>query len=392
MTDLRQRIEAELRGNILPFWIAHTPDKEHGGFYGALSNDLVVHNHVPRSAVLSARILWTYSTAYRVYQDPRYLAMAQHAYDYLAQKFWDHADGGVYWALDQGGCPVNDRKHVYAQAFAVYGLTEFHRATAEPQSLALAQQLFDLVETHTFDPIYGGNLECRARAWGALDDMRLSAHDLNSRKSMNTLLHLLEAYTNLLRVWPDEEVKAKQRGLIEIFLQHIIDPQTHHFKLFFDDAWHSVNDRISPGHDIEGSWLIVEAAEVQGDEDLLTQARTAAMHMAEAVTTYLDDDGTVILEATPRGVESHEKHWWAQAEGLVGFTNAAQLSGRDDFAQRADRLWQLIETRFADRVHGDWFKVLDRNGVPLPHYYKAGPWECPYHHARACFEMLQRLP
>jgi mannobiose 2-epimerase len=392
MTDLRQRIEAELRGNILPFWIAHTRDEEQGGFYGALTNDLVVNNDVPRSAVLTARILWTYSTAYRRYGDECYLSMARHAYDYLTRQFWDHDYGGVYWTLDQRGCPVDDRKHMYAQAFAVYGLAEFHRATGEPQSLQLAQTLFDLIETHSFDPIYGGNLECCSRVWGALDDMRLSPRDLNSRKSMNTLLHLMEAYTNLLRMWPDEELKAKQRGLIEIFLQHIIDPQTHHFKLFFDDAWRSLADHISPGHDIECSWLLVEAAEVQGNEDLLARTRTVAVQMAEAVTAYLDDDGAIIYEATPRGIENAEKHWWVQAEGLVGFTNAYQLSGRADFAQIVDRLWTLIETRFVDRAQGDWFKVLDRHGVPLPHYNKVGPWECPYHHARACFEMLTRLP
>jgi mannobiose 2-epimerase len=426
MTDLRQRIEAELRGNILPFWITHTPDEEHGGFYGALTNDLVVNNDAPRSAVLTARILWTYSTAYRMYHDARYLTMARRAYDYLACKFWDHDYGGAYWTLDQWSCPSNDRKHIYAQAFAIYGLAEFYRATDDPQSLALAQQLFDLIETHSFDPIYGGNVECCSRAWGALDDMRLSAREpVAVRKSMNTLLHLMEAYTNLLRVWPDEELKAKQRGLIEIFLRHVIDPQTQHFKLFFDDAWHALDDHISPGHDIEGSWLIVEAAEEQAEvckhpstarrahaernameskharrsaqdaeqaEDLLARTRTVAVQMADAVKPYLDDDGAIIYEATPRGIESYEKHWWVQAEGLVGFTNAYQLSGRADFAQIVDRLWQLIETRFVDRINGDWLKVLDRKGAPLAQYPKAGPWECPYHHARACFEMLTRLP
>ena len=392
MIDLRQRIEAELRGNILPFWIRYTPDEEQGGFYGSLSNELVVNNETPRSAVLTARILWTFSAAYRLYHEESYLATARHAYHYLTQKFWDGEYGGVYWTLDQHGCPTNDRKHVYAQAFAIYGLVEFHRASGEPQSLLLAQQLFDLSETYSFDPIYGGNVECCSRTWNALDDMRLSAKDINSRKSMNTLLHLMEAYTALLRIWPDEELKAKQRGLIEIFLQHIVDPQTWHFKLFFDEGWHSLSDHISPGHDIEGSWLLVEAAEMSGDEDLLARTRAAAVLMAEAVTAYVTDDGSIVYEATPRGIESYDKHWWAQAEGLVGFSNAAQLSGRADFAQIAARLWNLIETHFIDRTYGDWFKVLDQNYRPLAQYPKVGPWECPYHHARACFEMLARLP
>jgi len=253
--------------------------------------------------------------------------------------------------------------------------------------------LFDLIERHTFDQIHGGNLECCSRAWGALDDVRLSDKEPNARKSMNTLLHLMEAYTNLLRVWPDEELKAKQRGLVELFLQRIIDPQTHHFKLFFDEAWQSLNDHISPGHDIEGSWLLLEAAEVQGDDDLLVRARRESILMAEAVQRDgLATDGAVLADLLPHGVANDEKHWWSQAEGLVGFYNAYQLTGQAAFAQTAVRLWQLIETRFIDRTHGDWFKVLDRHGAPLPHVFKAGPWECPYHHARACFEMLARVP
>ncbi|HSD84360.1 MAG TPA: AGE family epimerase/isomerase [Anaerolineae bacterium] len=392
MDDFSQRIEHELRQDILPFWMEHTLDEVNGGFYGALSNDLHIDNTVPRSAVLCARILWTYSMAYRVYQDDRYLLMARRAYDYLTQKFWDQEYGGVYWTIDPQGHPNNDRKHVYAQAFALYGLAEFYRATNHSLALLLAEELFHLIEAHTFDAVNGGNVECRSREWGLLDDMRLSANEPDCAKSMNTLLHLMEAYTNLLRVWPDQELKAKQRGLIEIFLRHVVDPQTQHFRLFFDETWHSLNGHISPGHDIEGSWLLVEAAEVQGDAELLTQARYNAVLMAEAV--YRDGvgaDGTVLNEVTPQGVKNFDKHWWPQAEGVVGFTNAYQLSGRAEFAQAADRLWNLIETLFVDRTNGDWFKVLDPNGVPLPHYHKAGPWECPYHHSRACFEMLARL-
>jgi cellobiose epimerase len=392
MDDFAQRIERELSQNILPFWLEHTLDEEHGGFYGALSNDLRVDNDVPRSAVLYARILWTYSAAYRVYQDDRYLALARRAYDYVAEKFVDHDYGGVYWTLDRNGRPVNDRKHVYAQAFAIYGLAEFYRATGQPLALLLAQELFHLIETHTFDSLYRGNIECRSREWGLLPDMRLSALEPECDKSMNTLLHLMEAYTNLLRVWPDDTLKAKQRGLIEVFLQHIVDPQTHHLTLFFDKAWRSLNGHISPGHDIEGSWLLVEAAEVQGDEDLLARVRHTAVLMANAV--YCDGlaaDGAVLNDVTLRGVTSGEKHWWSQAEGLVGFTNAYQLSGQVEFALAADRVWHVIETLFVDRTNGDWFKVLDQNGVPMPQVYKVGPWECPYHHSRACFEMLARL-
>ncbi len=387
---LAQRIKQELLGNILPFWMQHTLDHEHGGFYGALTPGLQILNDAPRSAVLCARILWTFSSAYRIFQDDRYLAVARHAYDYLTQRFWDSKYGGVYWSLDCNGQAVNDRKHVYAQAFAIYGLSEFYRATAETESLKLAQELFGLIETHTFDSANLGNLECRSREWQALDDMRLSAQDLNCAKSMNTLLHLMEAYTNLLRVWQDEQVSAKQSSLIEVFLKHVIDPQTWHLKLFFDEMWQTLLDETSFGHDIEASWLLVEAAQGLGQPDILAQTRAAAVELAQAVYTKgRDADGSVLYAATPHGLKG-DKHWWVQAEAVVGFYNAYQLSGQEHLAQAALQCWNYIEDKFVDREHGDWFKVLNRLGVPLEHF-KVGPWECPYHHSRLCFEMLARL-
>jgi mannobiose 2-epimerase len=389
----RNRIEHELLDNILPFWINHTVDEVNGGFYGAVTNDLQVLNEQPRSAVLYARILWTFAAAYRMYHADRYLGMARRAYDYLTRCFIDHEYGGVYWMVDRLGKPVNDRKHIVAQAYAIYGLSEYYRATGEPESLKLAQDLFRLIESHSFDAIHQGNIECCSRKWGELADMRLGDNEPDCRKSTSTILHLMEAYTNLLRVWDDAGLKAKQRGLIEVFLQHIIDPQTHHFRLFFDDDWTSLSDHISPGHDIEGSWLIVEAAEVQGDAALLAQAREAAVKMAGAVCREgLEADGSLLYEMGPHHeIINDEKQWWVQAEAVVGFYNAYQISGQAEFAETAERLWNYIEDHVVDRTHGEWFKVLRRDGTPNLDHVKTGPWECPYHNSRACFEMLNRL-
>jgi len=371
----------------------HTVDRVSGGFYGALTNDLQVHNEVERSSVLCARILWTYARAYRLYGDASYLDMAGHAYDYLRRVFWDATYGGVYWSVDAQGAPHNDRKHTYAQAFSIYGLAEYHRATGDPEALELAQTLFRLIEAHSYDPIYGGNVECLSREWGSLADMRLSEKDLNSRKSMNTLLHLMEAYTSLLQVWEDATLRAKLRALIELFMDKIIDPSTRHFKLFFDDAWNSLSSTVSYGHDIEGSWLLVEAAEALGDPDLLQATRRIAVEMAEAVYVEgRDADGSIFYEAHLANPKRTDKHWWVQAEAVVGFYNAFQLSGRAEFADASRRVWQYIEDKFIDRTYGDWFKVLNRAGEPYPDQVKVGPWECPYHHSRVCFEMLARLP
>ena len=390
--DFRQQIERELTGNILPFWMHHVVDNVNGGFYGAVSNDLTIHNEVPRSSTLCARILWTYSAAYRRFGTEDYLAMAKRAYDYLTRVFCDHENGGIYWSVDCKGTPVSDRKHHYAQAFAIYGLTEYYRAVQEPKSLDLAQELYHLLEKHAREPVYGGYIEGSDCHWGTFIDIRLSDLDLNCRKSMNTHLHILEAYTNLLRVWDDADLKACHRDLIQTFLKQIVDHSTSHLKLFFGDPWDSLSDSMSFGHDIEGSWLLVEAAEVQGDPVLLAQVRETAVHIASAVYREgLDEDGSLFYEADPKGLTDTNKAWWAQAEAMVGFHNAYQLTGETHFAQAARQCWTFIQAYMVDRKHGEWFKELHRDGTPDNARYKAGPWDCPYHHGRACLEMLERL-
>ena len=391
-TDLRRQLTEELTGNILPFWMAYSVDKVNGGFYGALTNDLVSHNEVPRSAILCARILWTYAAAFRKLGDQKYLATARWAYDYLKGVFWDSEYGGLYWTVDATGRPVFDRKHHYAQAFGIYGLAEFYRATREPQSLSLAQTLFQLLEKHAYDPVNGGYIEGSSRKWQALMDMRLSERDLDCRKSMNTMLHVLEAYTNLLRVWDDATLKAQHKALLEMFQQHIVDHSTSHLKLFFDDQWNSLQDNISFGHDIEGSWLLFEAVEVQGDPALAERVRETAIQIASAVyQDGLEPDGSLPYEAGPHGLVDSDKSWWVQAEAMLGFYNAYQLSGQERFAQAACQSWDYIQDKIIDRTHGDWFKRLHWDGTPDNSSYKVGPWECPYHHSRACFEMIDRL-
>ncbi len=391
-TDFRKQLEEELTRNILPFWMAQTPDKVNGGFYGALTNDLEIHNEVARSAILCGRILWTYATAYRKLGDKEYLAMAKRAYDYLRSAFLDPENGGVYWTVDVRGKPVFDRKHHYAQAFAIYGLAEYYRATEQLESLELAQSLFHLLEKHAYDPANGGYIEGSSRKWETLTDMRLSDRDLNCRKSMNTMLHVLEAYTNLLRVWQNTSLRVQHRGLIEIFLQHIVDPATGHFKLFFDDQWNSLLPNVSYGHDIEGSWLLLEAAEVQGDPALVEWVRTTAIQIATAVyRDGLEADGSLPYESGPHGLVDSDKSWWVQAEAMVGFYNAYQVSGQNRFAQAAERSWEFIRDHMVDKEHGDWIKKLHRDGKVDESNYKVGPWECPYHNSRACFEMIDRL-
>ena len=346
-----EQIEGELRQNILPFWIDHLVDQKRGGFYGALTNDLQVIEDAPRASISCARILWTYSTAYRKYGDDDYLQIARRAYQTLSTTFWDQEYGGVYWWVDDGGRPVDDRKVNYAQAFAIFGLAEYDRVTGDQNPLDLAQQLFILLEKHAYDPhIRRVILKPGRRDWGALPDMRLSPRDMDCRKSMNTLLHVLEAYTNLLRVWPDDQLAAQQVALLKVMLNRVLEKRTGHFQLYFDDDWRSLSPNLSYGHDIEGSWLLVEAAEVCGDAALLDQAKPTAVQMANAVLEGgVDEDGSLFYEGGPQGIIDDHKEWWVQAEAMLGFYNAYQISGNEEFSQAASRCWEYIQQKLVDR-------------------------------------------
>lgn len=386
----------ELTGNILPFWMRHTVDRENGGFFGAVDCGLEVDRQAPRASVINARILWTFSAAARALPDPAYRETSDWAYRYIVDKFWDKEFGGIYWMLDYRGRPISDRKQIYAQAFAAYGLAEYFLATGCAESLEWAKQLYRLIEEKSGEPEYGGYLEARARDWSALEDQRLSDKDLNSPKSMNTHLHILEAYTNLLRAWDDSGLRASLKRLLEVTMDRIVAGGSH-FKLFFDNQWHSLHDHVSFGHDIEGSWLILEAAEVLGYAPLIERARGLAVRMAQAVYDEgLDGDGSIFYEASHGRMVDPNKHWWAQAEAVVGFYNAFQVSGEGHFRTAAWRAWEYIEANVVDRVHGEWHAKLKPDGTPWqaqedPDACLVGAWKCPYHNGRVCLEMMARL-
>jgi len=392
------RFRVELEDNILAFWTRHAVDREHGGFHGAIHSDLRVDKRAPRSAVVNARILWTFSAAARLLGNSQYREIADRAWDYIIHRFWDKENGGVYWMLDYKGKPISDRKQIYAQAFIIYAMAEYFRVSGKAESLDRAKLLFNLIEKHSRDPVFKGYFEARSRNWGALDDMRLSEKDMNSPKSMNTHLHVMEAYTNLLRVWRNSELAACQNDLLEVSMDRMVDSRTGHFQMFFDRQWNSMSDHVSFGHDIEGSWLIYEAAEVLGDPVLVAVARNASLQMADAVYNEgRDQDGSIFYERNSKGeFVDPNKHWWAQAEAVVGFYNAFQLTRDERYREAAERAWDYIDARIIDREHGEWRAKLRPDGTPWlesedPDACLVGPWKCPYHNGRMCMEMIERL-
>ena len=381
-----------LMGNILPFWLEKTIDRENGGFYGRIDGHGVLHKEAEKGAILNARILWTFSAAYRVLRKPEYLEAATRAKDYVIAHFYDKEFGGTYWSLDYLGQPKDTKKQFYAIGFMIYGLSEYARATGDKEALDYAIRLFDTIESHSFDRENNGYIEACTREWGEIADMRLSDFDANYPKSQNTHLHIIEPYTNLFRVWKDERLERALRNLINIFTDHILNPETHHLDLFFENDWtRGAGHLESYGHDIECSWLMHEAALVLGDKDVLAKVEPVVQMVAKASEKGLNADGSMIHEANlDTGHVDDDLHWWVQAETVVGFFNIYQYFGDETALDKAERCWQYIKDNLIDRENGEWYWSRHADGTLNTDDDKAGFWKCPYHNGRMCLEIIER--
>ena len=398
--------------SILQYWMAYTPDPRQGGFFGRVDENDRPDPTAPKGLVLNSRILWTFSAAYRhtgsgVYPHTGsgvYLSMARRAYEYLLARFLDREYGGAFWSLDAAGNPLNARKQIYGQAFCLYGLSEFYQATGEPAALKEAIDLFRLIETHSFDHRHKGYYEAFTRDWQQPEDLRLSQKDANEQKTMNTHLHVLEAYSNLYKSWPDDLLRQRICDLLEVFERHIIGKDSASLGLFFTEDWEPRSAIISYGHDIEAAWLLQEAAETISDKSQtpantkqtiddkarVDKARSLALRIATAAAQGLDTDGGLWYEKDD-GHLIAEKHWWPQAEAMVGFLNAWQISGDDLWWQRSVMAWTFIRQYLKAPGAKEWYWGVLADHTPMPGQDKAGFWKCPYHNSRACLEILRRL-
>lgn len=429
MTTLRNEVRQELENDILPFWMEKMTDSGRGGFYGRIDGGDTLHADAPKGAILNARILWTFSAAYRILRRPEYLDTAIRAKRYIIDRFYDNDFGGVYWSLDADGNPLDTKKQIYAQGFAIYGLSEYARATGDDEALDYAIRLFCLIEEHSFDRGRNGYVEAFMRDWSVIGDMRLSDKDENASKTMNTHLHILEPYANLYRVWKDARLERQLRNMIGLFTDKIMNRETSHLDLFFDDDWHTRGDIVSYGHDIEASWLIHEAALVLGDKALLKEIEPVIVNIARAADEGLNPDGSLIYEQTSGRVDKQtsgqadertsrhgtdgeptggqgeapcqlvtctsstdkELHWWVQAENVVGHVNLYQHFGDEAALDTAVKCWQFIKNSLVDREHGEWHWSLMPDGTVNRRDDKAGFWKCPYHNGRMCMEIIERF-
>jgi len=388
---LKTEASRELTGHILPFWSSVMVDQENGGFYGRMDGMNRLIKDAPKGGILNARILWTFSSAYNTLGDTKYLNMATYTREYLFAHFTDTRYGGTYWSLDASGNPLDTKKQIYSQAFCIYALVEYYLASGDRQSLEYAITLFNLIEQHSFDKVRNGYLEAFTREWSLLEDMRLSDKDANEKKTMNTHLHILEAYTNLYRVWKDQRLEKQLKNLVRIFLDLIIDPVTSHLNLFFDEEWKCKSAVTSYGHDIECSWLLTEAAEVLNDAILLAEVKSRCMAVVEAANEGYQPDGSIIYEKdNVTGHEDRDRHWWPQSEAVVGYLNAFGITGKPAFLEQAQACFQYICTNLIDPSNGEWYWGIRADGTVNLDDDKAGFWKCPYHNSRMCIEIIKR--
>lgn len=396
LQQFRTQIEQEFNA-ILSWWMNHAVDQQYGGFYGSIDHHNAVDILSPKGVVLNSRILWTFSAAYNYTHQHQYLSIATRAYEYIVTHFVDENMGGVYWTVDHAGHPFDTDKKIPAQAYALYAFCEYYKATRRDTVIDRAIELYTLIERHGYDKEHEGYRQSFDSQWNILKSRNGENNDCHGQKAMSTQLQVLEAYTNLYRIWPDENLRRQITRLVNNFLDRIIHPVTFHQVQHFNEKWQPNSTVVSFGHDVAASWLLADTVGIITDGELIIRVKKVTIQMAYAAVRGLDYDGGMWFEhdgATNQWVK--EKHWWPQAEAMVGFFNAWQMSNDPNFLQHTFNSWTFVREHILDQELGEWkWGVLTEASVAdktdMSWEDKAGLWKCPYHNGRACLELLKRL-
>ncbi len=387
----KKEIEKELF-SILDYWQQHTIDNINGGFYGRINNDNKVDIAAPKGCVLNARILWAFSAAFNQYKNHDYLNIATRAFEYVSNYFIDQKYTGVFWSVDSKANMLDGKKQVYALAFCIYGFSEYYAATKNENALQLALQLYNAIEQYSYDVANHGYIEAFKRDWFAAEDVRLSEKDVNVKKTMNTHLHIIEAYANLYKVSKNEILRSKIIQLLELFDKYFINKKTFQSRLFFDDCWNEKINVISYGHDVEAAWLLLQCAEIINHKKWIDVYKQNAVTIAGAAFKGVDRDGGMWYEYdSVQQKLIKEKHWWVQAEAMIGFYNAWQISGEEKYLEYSINNWQFIKQHIIDNEKGEWFWGVKEDYSIMKDEDKVGIWKCPYHNSRACIEIIKRV-
>jgi len=387
---LKSELTSEL-DSILKYWSEHTVDEQNGGFAGQIDfNDQRIEN-AEKGSVLNARILWTFSASYQTTKNENHKKLAERAFEFLSAYFYDTKFGGLFWSINEDKTPKDTKNQIYALAFAIYGLSEYYVISKNEKALEIAKNLYLKIQEHSYDPVNKGYFEAFTRDWQPIEDLRLSAKDANEKKTMNTHLHIIEGYVNLYKVWKDEKLLEDIIELLETIEKYFINTETGHLRLFFNENWIEKPDVVSYGHDIEAAWLLQQCAEISGNEKLIENYKKYAVQIAEVTKEGLDSDGGLWYEFDPeKNKLIAEKHWWPQAEALIGFYNAYQLTGKEEYLEIVYKIWKFIKKHILDQKNGEWVWGIYHD-YSLIEKDKAGFWKCPYHNGRACLELIQRI-
>lgn len=384
---LAREAKKELTEHILPFW-NRLEDTEHGGFYGYMDHDLKLDKNAEKGVILHSRILWFYSNCYLVLKDSECLKKAKGCYDFMVRYCVDREYGGVYWSVNADGSPKDDMKHTYCQAFFIYALSSYYDASRDDSALKLALEMFETVEARCTDEV--AYLEAMSRKWETVENDALSENGLMADKTMNTTLHLLEAYTELYRVSGDERVADRLKFQLRLFLDKIYFKEDARLLVFFNKNLNVIGDIHSYGHDIEATWLMDRACEVLGDETFTEEVSAMNKKIVAHIAKIAYKDGSLLNERDKTEINTW-RIWWIQAEGVVGFLNAYQKYENAEYMDIARNIWEYIKKEIIDRREGgEWFSQVDENGNPAKFKPTVDPWKCPYHNGRMCLEIIKR--
>ncbi len=385
--ELGRETRTELMQRIVPFW-KKLRDDEHGGYYGYMDFDLQVDKEYEKGCILNSRILWFFSNAYLTLKEKELLDEADHAYLFMKNYCKDPENGGVFWSVTYDGKVADSTKHTYNQAFAIYALSSYYEASGKEEALEFARELFRIIESTCTDDY--GYLESFTGDWQPEENDKLSENGLMADKTMNTLLHVLEAYTELYRVAPSKEVEQALKKILREFQSKVYNEETHRLEVFFDEKMNTISDLYSYGHDIEASWLLDRAAEVLMDQKILDETNAYTTQIAAEVYEQALQNGAMNNECF-HGVVDTTRVWWVQAEAMVGFYNCYEKTGEEKYLRITEDLWKYIKDYIIDKREGsEWFWDLNIDGKPESKKPIVEPWKCPYHNGRMCMEMIRR--
>ena len=388
LEKMAEEMTEELTQHIAPFWM-QLQDRKYGGYYGYLDYQLKLNKKAEKGCILNSRIIWFFSNAYTLWKNPSYLAAANHGYEFLVRHCLDQDNGGIYWSLNYDGTVADATKHTYNQAFCIYALSSYYEASGKMQALQQAMDLFHLIENKCKDEY--GYLEAFTRNFEPQSNEKLSENGVLADKTMNTLLHVLEAYTELYRVSGNQEVKECLFSILNLFIEKIFNPEKNRQEVFFDKTYHSILDLHSYGHDIETSWLIDRAAEILDEPDYSRKISQISKALtAEIYRTAFD--GHSLSNECDRGKTDTNRVWWVQAETVVGFVNGYQKAPEHpEYLQAAESTWRFICQYVIDHRQGsEWYWLVQEDGTPVQDRPIVEPWKCPYHNGRMCMEIIKR--